>query len=75
MADMFVAAAGGPRLGPAVDIAKMPGAKKTGALMSMLPSVRELRDAFVSDLGLPTQGLGAMNIKVRLEAAVSAAHR
>jgi short-subunit dehydrogenase len=67
MADMFVAAAGGPRLGPAVDIAKMPGAKKTGALMSMLPSVRELRDAFVSDLGLPTQGLGAMNIKVRLE--------
>ncbi|MBW2405564.1 MAG: SDR family oxidoreductase [Deltaproteobacteria bacterium] len=69
MADMFVAAAGGPRLGPAVDIAKMPGAKKTGALVSMLPSIRELRDAFVSDLGLPTQSLGAMNIKVRLEDA------
>jgi NAD(P)-dependent dehydrogenase (short-subunit alcohol dehydrogenase family) len=67
MADMFVAAAGGPRLGPAIDIAKMPGAKKTGALASMLPSIRELREAFLSDLGLPTSGLGAMNIKIRFE--------
>jgi short-subunit dehydrogenase len=67
MAAMFVAAAGGPRLGPAIELAKMPGAKKTGAMMSMLPSLRELRDAFVSDLGLPAHGLGAMNIKVRFE--------
>jgi short-subunit dehydrogenase len=67
MAAMFVSAAGGPRLGPAISIAKMPGVKKTGALMSMLPSVRELRDAFLSDLGLPTNGLGVMNIKIRFE--------
>lgn len=67
MTDMFVAAAGGPRLGPSIDLAKVPGARKTGAMMAMLPSVRELRDAFVSDLGLPVQSLGAMNIRVRLE--------
>ena len=67
MADMFVAAAGGPRLGPAVNLSKMPGVKKTGALISMLPSVRELRDAFLSDLGLPTHSLGAMNLNVRFE--------
>jgi short-subunit dehydrogenase len=67
MAAMFLSAAGGPRLGPAISIANLPGAKKTGALVSMLPSVQELRDAFLSDLGLPTGGLGAMNIKIRFE--------
>ncbi|MGB8331358.1 MAG: SDR family oxidoreductase [Polyangiales bacterium] len=67
MADMFVAAADGPRLGPAIDVAKMPGMKKTGALVAMLPSVRELRDAFLSDLGLPSSGLGLMNLKVRFD--------
>ena len=67
MVDMFVTAAGGPRLGPAIDVAKMPGMKKTGALVSMLPSVRELRDAFLGDLGLPTGGLGLMNLKIRFD--------
>jgi NAD(P)-dependent dehydrogenase (short-subunit alcohol dehydrogenase family) len=67
MTQMFLAAAGGPRLGPAVDLAKLPGMKKTGALLSMLPSVRELRDAFLSDLGLPSSGLRAMNTKVRFD--------
>jgi short-subunit dehydrogenase len=67
MVDTLVAAAGGPRLGPAIDIAKMPGMKKTGALVSMLPSVRELRDAFLSDLGLPSDGLGLMNLQIRFE--------
>jgi short-subunit dehydrogenase len=65
----FLSAAGGPRLGPAIDIAKMPGAKQGSGLISMLPSVRELRDAFLRDLGLPAQGLGAMNIKVRFESS------
>ena len=67
MAAMFVSAAGGPRLGPALDIAKLSAAKKAGALASMLPSVRELREAFLSDFGLPSGGLGAMNIKIRFE--------
>ena len=67
MTDMFLAAAGGPRLGPALDIAKLPGMKKTGALLSMLPSVRELRDAFLGDLGLPSGGLSLMNTRVRFE--------
>ena len=67
MADMFCAAAGGPRLGPAINIAKMPGVKKTGAMISMLASVQELRDAFLSDLGIPISGLGVMNLKVRFE--------
>jgi len=67
MAALFMSAAGGPRLGPAINVAKLPGAKKTGALVSMLPSVQELRDAFLSDLGLPASGLGAMNIKIQFE--------
>jgi NAD(P)-dependent dehydrogenase (short-subunit alcohol dehydrogenase family) len=67
MAKIFVAAASGPRLGPAIDFAKMPGMKKTGALVSMLPSVRELRDALLRDLGLPAGGLGLMNTKVRFD--------
>ena len=67
MADMFCAAAGGPRLGPAINVAKMPGVKKTGAMISMLASVQELRDAFLSDLGIPISGLGVMNLKVRFE--------
>ena len=67
MTDMFLAAAGGPRLGPALDLSKLPGMKKTGALLSMLPSVRELRDAFLSDLGLPSGVLSLMNTKVRYE--------
>jgi short-subunit dehydrogenase len=67
MTEMFVAAAGGPRLGPAIDFAKVPGIKKTGAVVSMLPSVRELRDALLRDFGLPTDGLGMMNIKARFD--------
>ncbi len=67
MTQLFVAAAGGPRLGPAVDLAKLPGMKKTGAMLSMLPSLQELRDAFLSDLGLPSGGLRAMNTKMRLD--------
>jgi NAD(P)-dependent dehydrogenase (short-subunit alcohol dehydrogenase family) len=67
MADVLVDAAGGPRLGPSIDIAKMPGVKKTGALVAMLPSVRELRDAFLSDLGLPSSGIGLMNLRVRFD--------
>jgi len=67
MADMFVAAAGGPRLGPAVDVTKLPGMNKTVALLSMLPSLRELREAFLKDLGLPSRGLSVMNTKVRFD--------
>jgi NAD(P)-dependent dehydrogenase (short-subunit alcohol dehydrogenase family) len=67
MVATFLSAAGGPRLGPSIDIGKIPGAKQGGGLIAMLPSVRELRDAFLKDLGLPPQGLGAMNIKVRFE--------
>jgi short-subunit dehydrogenase len=67
MVATFLSAAGGPRLGPSIDIAKLPGAKQGGGLIAMLPSVRELRDAFLKDLGLPPHGLGAMNIRVRFE--------
>lgn len=67
MMEIFVAAAGGPRLGPAIDIAKLPGLEKTGALVSMLPSFRELRDALLSDLGLPAGGLGMLNIRARFD--------
>lgn len=67
MTNMFLDAAKGPRLGPAVDIDKLPGVKKTTALASMLPSVRELRDALLRDLGLPSDSLGAMNVKIRFE--------
>ena len=67
MTNTFLSAAKGPRLGPAVDIQKLPGLKKASALASMLPSVRELRDALLGDLGLPTDSLGAMNLEVRFD--------
>ena len=67
MTNLFLAAAGGPRLGPAIDFGKMPGAKKTAGLVSMLPSFRELSDAVLRDLGLPEGALGAMNVKARFD--------
>ena len=67
MTNMFLAAAKGPRLGPALDLLQIPGIKNAGALASMLPSFRELRDALLGDLGLPADSLGAMNTKVRFE--------
>ena len=67
MTDLFLAAAGGPKLGPSVDLAKLPGAKKTAGLVSMLPSAKELGDAFLLDLGLPTGALGALNVKARFD--------
>ncbi len=67
MTNMFMEAAKGPRLGPPLRIDQLPGVKKTTALAAMLPSVRELRDALLSDLGLPADGLGAMNVKVRFD--------
>ena len=67
MTGIFLSAAGGPRLGPAIQMAGLPGAKETRAVVSMLPSLKELRDAFLRDLGLPSGGLGAMNIKARFD--------
>ncbi len=67
MANLFLAAAGGPKLGPTLDFGKMPGAKKAGALVSMLPSFRELSDAVLGDLGLPRGALAAMNVKARFD--------
>ncbi len=66
---ILVSAAGGPRLGPAIDLGKMPGVKNTGTFVSTLPSVRELRDAAIKDLGVPVHGLGLMNVKVRFDDA------
>ncbi|MFW2390515.1 MAG: SDR family oxidoreductase [Polyangiales bacterium] len=67
MTEVLVSAAGGPRVGPAIDIAKLPGMKKTGAMVSMLPSVKEIQGAVLGDLGLPRDALGAMNTKVRFD--------
>lgn len=67
MTDLFLAAARGPKLGPSIDLGKLPAAKKTAGLVSMLPSVKELGDAFLSDLGLPAGALGALNVKARYD--------
>jgi NAD(P)-dependent dehydrogenase (short-subunit alcohol dehydrogenase family) len=67
MTNILLEAAGGPRLGPSIDLGKLPGAKKTAGLVSMLPSVRELSDALLRDLGLPSGALGVMNVKARFE--------
>ena len=67
MSNIFLAAAGGPRIGPSIDLAKLPGARKTAGLVSMLPSVRELSDAVLDDLGFPRGALAAMNVKARFD--------
>ena len=69
MSDILLSAAGGPSVGPALDLQKLPGAKKTLGMVSMLPSIQELRDGALADLGLPLGSLGALNIKARYEDA------
>jgi NAD(P)-dependent dehydrogenase (short-subunit alcohol dehydrogenase family) len=69
MTKLLLKAAGGPALGPSIDLGKMPGAKKTAGLVSMLPSIQELRDAVLGDFGLPPGALGAMNVKARFDDA------
>ncbi len=65
MTNMFLAAAGGPRLGPAIDLGRLPGIKNATGMASMLPSLRELVDAALADFGLPEGSLHAMNVKAR----------
>lgn len=63
----LVKAAGGPSLGPAVDIARIPAAKQAAAMASMLPSIQELRGAAFRDFGVPPDALAAMNMRVRFD--------
>ncbi|MEM7434307.1 MAG: SDR family oxidoreductase [Myxococcota bacterium] len=65
----LVRAAGGPSLGPAVDISRIPAAKQAAGMASMLPSVQELRTAALQDFGIPTGALGVMNLRVRFDDA------
>jgi short-subunit dehydrogenase len=67
MTNMLSRAAGGPRIGPSIDFDRLPGTKKTAGLVSMLPSVRELIDGTLGDLGLPPGALGAINVKARFD--------
>jgi len=67
MTNILSRAAGGPGVGPAIDFDKLPAAKKTAGLVSMLPSVRELLDGVMGDLGLPPGALGALNVKARFD--------
>jgi short-subunit dehydrogenase len=65
MTGIFLEAAGGPGLGPAVDLRKVPGLKKAAGITAMLPSLGELGDAVLSDFGIPEGSLAAMNVKAR----------
>ena len=67
MTATLVAAAGGPRLGPALRLDKFTGPSKAAKLLGSMPSFGELREAFLRDLGLPPGALGAMNVKVRFD--------
>jgi len=67
MTGILLSAAGGPRLGPGVDLSKIPGVNKARGLSSMLPSIRELTDAVLGDLGLPPGSLAAMNVRARFD--------
>ena len=67
MTNTFLSVAGGPKLGPTIDMAKLPGAKKTSGFLSMLPSLKELGDAALGDFGLPRGAFGAMNVKARFD--------
>ena len=69
MTTTLVKAAGGPELGPAIDISKIPAAKQAAAMASMLPSVQELRGALLEDFGVPSGALGVMNMRVRFDDA------
>jgi len=63
----LVRVAGGPELGPAVDISRFPGARQALGIAGMLPSVRELRAGLYEDLGLPAEAMSIMNLRVRFD--------
>lgn len=69
LAATLVKAAGGPSLGPSVDISRIPAAKQAAGMASMLPSVQELRSALLADFGVPADALNAMNLRVRFDDA------
>lgn len=67
MTNLFLEAAGGPKLLPTVELGKMPGARKSIGMVSMLPSFKEIREGLLGDLGLPRGALGMMNVKARYD--------
>ena len=67
MMGTLVNAAGGPGLGPAIDVAGLPAVKRATGMASVLPAVQELRDAALQDFGIPADALGAMNLRVRFD--------
>ncbi|MGB5809219.1 MAG: SDR family oxidoreductase [Polyangiales bacterium] len=65
----LVKAAGGPELGPAIDVSRLPAAKQAVAMAGMLPAVQEMQSALLQDFGIPVNALGAMNMRVRFDDA------
>jgi NAD(P)-dependent dehydrogenase (short-subunit alcohol dehydrogenase family) len=67
MSAIFLEAAGGPRLGPALKLDAL-GQRAGGArALLKLPSVVELREAFLRDLGFPDGALDVLNVRVRFD--------
>jgi len=66
MSALFLKAAGGPRIGPAVTLDAL-GVGVAAKTLTKLPSVGELRDAFLRDLGFPPNALGVVNVRVRFD--------
>jgi NAD(P)-dependent dehydrogenase (short-subunit alcohol dehydrogenase family) len=69
MTAVLLAAAGGPRVGPAMSLEKIPGPANKAKMLTSLPSFDELKQALLRDLGLPAGALDAMNVKVRFDDA------
>ncbi len=66
--ELFLKAAGGPRLLPIMDPSKVPGLGNILRMASAMPAVTELLDSYFQDAGLPGKAaLDAMNTKVRCD--------
>jgi len=67
MLAIFLRAMGGPRVGPAVDVKSVPGVLNAMNLVNMLPAAKEMRGEILEDLGLPSEGIDALNLRVRFD--------
>ncbi|MEZ4323820.1 MAG: SDR family oxidoreductase [Polyangiales bacterium] len=67
MTGLFLREMHGPGLGVQLDVRSVPGVENALNLANMLPSVATLRRDVLEDLGLPAEGLSALNLRVRFD--------
>lgn len=69
MVRIFLRAFGGPGIAFSLDVNGIPGVSNALQMANMLPAVKEIRRELLEDFGLPPDGIEALNLRVRYDAA------